>query len=167
MKLKPYLPVFICLFLMLLYACSYTDNLKTNWDHWVETPIGDSHYFVSLPANYVIKETKDKYYAVYFFNSKDTSQIAPFYGGFHFSLYSSSLFPNDSNWIKSKITNTFLGRKTEWIIYHFNEEYEIQTIVENEDKETLFKNIHIFGYASSLSNLSQLIHVFSTIKYKE
>lgn len=167
MKLKPYLPVFICLFLMLLYACSYTNNLKTNWDHWVESPIGDSHYFVSLPANYVIKETKDNYYAIYFFNSKDTNQIAPFYGGFYFSAYSASLIPNNLNREESKITNTFLDQKTEWTIYHFKEEYEIQTIVDNKDKESLLKKIHVFGYVSSLSYLPQLIHVFSTVKYKE
>jgi len=77
------------LVVIVLSACTNPKKASKNQndkDDLAEKQIGAGNYYISLPKNYTIKETKGPDFSVYYFRLNDTTRNA-LSGGIYFGNY--------------------------------------------------------------------------------
>ena len=122
-------------------------------------------YTISIPSDYSIDELDAEDFVVYYIVPTDTTVQSTFSGGIYLGNHPSS-FECDSC-EKKTIENTILGEKVEWTIYKCNTTYSTQTLIESGSRERWCKYIHLFGEATSESELEKLFAVFKTFSKSE
>ena len=103
MKKHKQLTYIFFIILFLLTSCSGTYHKKAKGisieDKFItelkENQIGRSDYYISIPANYSIKETIGPDFSVYYFFPKDTNIKATFSGGLYFGNHPNKFEPDN------------------------------------------------------------------------
>lgn len=139
---------------------SFLKNLKEN-------RLGNTSYYISLPDDYILKESIGPDFNVYYFYSSDTTNKKAFSGGIYFGGYPSEFKADADSYKTEKISGKLLDRKINWTVFNCNEKYIIQTVIEQEPSQGYIEKIHVFGYCVSKKEADKLFGVFSTFESKK
>ena len=120
---------------------------------------------ISIPPDYIIDELDAEDFVVYYIVPADTTVQPTFSGGIYLGNHPSS-FEYDSC-EKKTIENTIFGEKAEWTIYKCDTIYLTEALIESRSRERWCKYIHLFGEATSESELEKLFAVFKTFSKSE
>jgi hypothetical protein len=158
----------IIIFTMLLCGCyqsAHNDKKDSPFKKTLlQKKVNGINFFISLPANYVIKEHRVPDFSVYYFHPTDTSIKNPLRGGFYLGNSPGESGPENDSCKEEKITSLFLEKDMEWTVYNCNNTYKIQLITKSESGYNWAVFIHAFGNASSKVELNNLLEVFSTLR---
>jgi hypothetical protein len=130
----------------------------------VETPIGNTHFTISLPAGYSLNSQKGPDFVVYFFAPSDTTNTKAYSGGMYFGNFPQLFGPPHPMCETAVKKNQILGNTSDWTVFSCDSIYSAQTIIMSNSKEDWNKQIHAFGKAPNEEDLGKLISVFSTLK---
>lgn len=143
-----------------------TNTEKTSKIILTEQPIGESGYVLSIPAEYTISTTNGADFSVYYFSPTDTTVINKLSGGIYFGNFPNE-FERDNDSCKTEILKgKILDIMQDWTVYNCQEDYSIQTIVENNKREEWNQRVHAFGHAKSKEELQTILEIYSTLKKK-
>lgn len=132
----------------------------------IETQLGETKYYVSIPEDYTLEGNDVSDFAVYYFYPADTLIAKTYSGGFYFGNHPSLMEQNDS--CSTRISKMkMLNQQAEWTIYTCPDEYFMQTLIDSESGEDWNQTIHAFGEARSKEELKKLERIFSSLKMKE
>ena len=128
--------------------------------------IDSTDYRISLPVNYIIKESRGPDFTVYYFHSADTADRKSFSGGFYLGNWPSrSAFVN-SDCKEEQINSYLLGENKEWTLYRCGNIYKVQIITDSKSGQDWSQFIQAFGMAATRSDLDKLLEIFSTLTTK-
>jgi hypothetical protein len=128
----------------------------------IKKQVPGTNYFISLPANYIIKKSNGPDFSVYYFYSADTTNHTSFLGGFYLGN-SPGAFATDSC-KQSQLKSYLLGAQQDWTLYNCNNRYIIQIITNSRSKYDWARFIHAFGSCKSMAELNKLFDVYSTLE---
>jgi hypothetical protein len=169
MKKKPFMKnYFILLFticLFTIFACERKQSKKTIdtfKSTLIEKQLPNTKFFISIPADYFIREQEGPDFSLYYFLPTDTLKPSKYSGGLYLG-YAPSEFQPDS--CKAYIQKSvILKSNREWTINNCKEGYTIQTIV-SDNKDSGLK-IHAFGNSKNKEDINKVLKIFSTLKHK-
>ena len=142
-------------------SCNELDNLVEKQILTGEYAI-DYECTISIPSDYTINEWGGEDFVVYYITPVDTAQ-STFTGGIYFGNYPTPFeYDKDDSCKKTTREDKIAGENITWTIYHCGAKYSIQALVKSKSKESWCKNIHLFGTATSKSELEKLFLVFKT-----
>ena len=157
---------------MFFYSCNDAYNKKVDnhktvnslRSNLIEKQIGKSNFYISLPPEYSIRQTKGPDFSVYYFTPTDTAIKANFAGGLYFGNFP-HVFEPDGDSCKITITNgNVLGKTASWTVYNCNSDYTIQTIIDSKSGEEWSQKIHVFGSAKSDINMKKIFYIYTTLR---
>jgi hypothetical protein len=152
----------LCL-LSLFYSCknvNHKDEVNNGFiDSLNEKRIGQTNYWIFVPADFEIKENEGPDFSVFYF--VDTTAKSGFSGGMYFGNYPSRFPPKNDSCKIEVINSEILGENSDWSLYECNGEYSVQTIVDSKSKGWN-NQIHVFGHTSSRSDVYRILKIYST-----
>lgn len=133
----------------------------------VESRLGGTQYYISLPKDYKLEESQGTDFTVYYFQPSDTTVKKFFAGGIYFGAYPSEFKPVDNTCTTEKLSGKLLDIETEWTLHSCNDSYQIQSVVEKAPDLGYIEKVHAFGHGYSRKEINKLLSVFSTLKEKK
>jgi hypothetical protein len=154
--------------MIILFSCTNNINHYDNKfaKEISEKHIGKTKFFISLPKNYSLKETKGPDFIVYYFQSIDSTDTKSFYGGLYFGNQPSLFPPQNDSCVIQNMKSKILHFEKEWTCFVCDNIYAIQTLIENKDDNRWGQYIHAFGSCKSKTDLDKLLLIFETLKVK-
>lgn len=128
MKTSTYLIIIFLWTFLFITGCGATDNKKTDnvsvdstfVKGLVETQIGKSDYYISIPKEYSINETEGPDFSTYYFSPTDTTSKANFLGGFYFGNHPGKFDPDNDSCKTENFKSKILNDNADWTIYNCN-----------------------------------------------
>ncbi|WP_108807448.1 hypothetical protein [Aquimarina spinulae] len=160
---------------VLLYSCNKKESKsKPNSDpvidlfkkNLIETKIGGSNLYISLPTNYKIEENLGPDFKVYHFKHIDTNSVQNLSGGFYLGYHPSEFAPDNDDCKTEFSESEVFNKQRKWRIYDCNGEFSMQSIIINESNEIWNEKIHAFGNATTKNDLDKLMKIYSTLNKK-
>ncbi|MFK7812398.1 MAG: hypothetical protein AB8B59_07880 [Maribacter sp.] len=164
----------ILLFSLFLLSCNYapptkSDSVEKNDSfkkELIETRLGKSNLYVSLPKNYKIEENIGSDFEVYYFTPIDTNKVQSLSGGLYLGNHPSEFEPSNDSCKTDFMTNQVFSKQRKWKIYDCKGEFLLQTIINNKRGEDWNQKIHIFGNTKSKEDLNNLVDIYSSLNHK-
>ena len=130
----------------------------------------DTDFYISIPPDFNMNRVEGSDFVIYYFNPVDTVSTDTFSFGLYFGNYPSNFKQIVQNCNKEAFDAFFLTKVCKWDIYNCNDNYLIQTIIENEninvDKEFIImrsdEKIHAFGNSKKKEDINFILEIFST-----
>ena len=141
---------------------SEIDSFKTEL---IEKQIGNSDFYISIPTNFVIKESRGPDFSVYYFNLSDTMIKPTYVCGIYFGNWPSK-FKWDSCTVETS-KGKILDNNVDWTIYNCKEGYSVQTITDNKNNDHWNQKIHAFGNGATRKEMEKVMCIFSTMRKKQ
>jgi len=141
-----------------------TDTFKSGL---VERQVAKSDFYISIPADYSIKETNGPDFSVYYFSPTDTTIKGNFAGGLYFGNFPSEFEKDNDSCKTTTLKSTILNTNADWTVYNCSNNYTLQTIIDSKSGEDWNEKIHAFGHAKSEDNLHKVLDIYSTLKQKK
>jgi len=132
----------------------------------VQRKIKGTTYYLSLPANYIIKENTEIDFSVYYFYSSDTTDKKSFRGGFYLGNAPNGFGRDYDSCKVEKLHSPFLGMDKVWTVYNCNGHFSAQIITDSKSGMDWARYIHAFGKADSKTEINKLLEVYSTLTKK-
>lgn len=160
----------ICLVLFLFAAggCSKTANTidPPRIEGLTETQIEHTNLSISLPAGYVISESRQEDFSIFRFAPRDTTVAKPLIGGFYMGNHPGTFEPeNDQCSTDSRESDVF-GSSEEWTVFKCTDKHSIQVTIDNPNAEKWNEYLHLFGTAYTQQDMDRLLQIFSTLRSK-
>lgn len=165
-----FLPVLLVIFLL---SCNNSDpksGVAENHDPFSqslsETQIGKGNFYISIPADYFIRETEGPDFFVYYIAPKDTTIRPSYYGGIYFGNHPNNFEADNTGCKTESIDGNLFGNPIKWTSINCEGDYTIQTIADNKGHDDWNEKIHLFGGAESKEELKKVLAIFETLKKK-
>ena len=136
-------------------------------EHLVQKRIGNTSFYISLPANYIIEGTQGEDFDVYYFYPSDSTVKVHFSGGMYFGNFPHAFDPQNKKCQIGQSKSTVLQSNAQWLIYSCAGEYTIQTTVKSGSKQGWNSFVHAFGKGPSKLERDKLFEVYTTLKLKQ
>jgi len=166
MRISLFLNLALMLFVLLSYEQGPAKSkVKKSLFHeqLVKKRIGNTSFYISLPANYIIKGSQIVDFDVYYFYPSDSTDKVHFSGGMYFGNSPHNFDPQNSKCHVGKLKSNILKSDAPWVIYNCAGEYTIQTIVESGSKQGWNSLVHAFGKGPSKLERDKLFEVYATL----
>lgn len=163
---------YLTLIISIQSSCTYNEtkdnsnNAKVSNIALTEKPIGESGYVLSIPNDYSITTSNGPDFSVYYFSPTDTTAINKLSGGLYFGNYPSKFEADNDSCKTETLEGKILDNSQNWTVYNCQEDYSIQTIVENKKGEGWNQKVHAFGHAKNKDELQIILEIYSTLKKK-
>lgn len=136
----------------------------------IRQTLTDTTFYISLPPDFCIKRVEGSDFVVYYFNPADTTHRDTFSFGLYIGNFPSGFKQSDEHCNKEVLIGNLLAKPCKWGIYHCNDHYFIETIIENGDINTgeewpilrSDEKIHAFGNSKKKEDLDTILEIFST-----
>lgn len=166
--MKAFLKTFLSYILIagLLSACQNNNHpaVRSAFQRGlVQKKIKGTYYYLSVPANYVIKENQGPDFSVYYFYSSDTTDKKSFRGGFYLGNAPGGFAIDYDSCKVEKLYSLILGDNKPWTVYNCDGNYSIQIITASKSGMEWGQLIHAFGKAGSRVEINKLLEVYSTL----
>lgn len=138
--------------------------------HWPERQLGESRFYVALPAAYALTAVNAPTFVTYNFAPADTLAAAAFTGGICFNYY---LLPgrdatSDVGCPSRRWPVTMLGQPAILRLQHCHGRYVLTGLVERPALgQGPRERLYVFGEAKSRAGLRQLTTVFASLRRKK
>lgn len=167
--------LFVFSALLVFVSCSNnvnTDSVSETKDNVVKTPlietqIGKSGYFISIPANYTIVESEGPDFYVYYIQTADSTDTVSFSAGMYFGNHPGKFGPANDSCIADVIDGNILESNAEWTVYNCKGAYSVQAIADSKSGEGWNSLVHAFGNGSSESDVHEVVDIFATLRKKQ
>jgi hypothetical protein len=133
----------------------------------VQKRIANTNFYISLPANYIVKGSQGVDFDVYYFYPSDSTDKAHFSGGMYFGNSPHFFDPQNSKCHVWKVKSNILKSNAQWVIYNCAGEYTVRTTVESGSKQGWNSLVHAFGKGPSKLERDKLFEVYETLKLKQ
>jgi hypothetical protein len=135
-------------------------------DSLIEKQISHSHYYISLPPGYNLKEHDGPDFTVYYITTQNHILKEQFSEGLYFGNFP-GMFPKSDSCQAKTIKGAILGKVEQWSVYDCAGNYFLQVVAQSQSGEEWCSIVHAFGEANSKMNMYRLLEIFSTLKRKK
>lgn len=158
---------------LLLAACDQAPPVvghPATTRYWPERQLGESSFYVTLPAAYAVTAVSAPTFVTYNFAPADTLAEGAFTGGICFNCYplSGGSVGPDTGCTSRRWPATVLGQPAALLMRNCNGRYLLTGLV---DSPALGRGPHeqlyVFGEAKSLAGLHQLTTAFASLRRKK
>lgn len=134
----------------------------------INQQLADTDFYISIPSDFNVRRVEGSDFVVYYFNP--ATHIDTFSFGLYIGNFPSGFKQPDEYCIKEMLEGNLQTKICKWDIYSCNDEYFIETIVENgdinADKELVIlrsdEKIHAFGNSKKRDGINFILEIFST-----
>lgn len=154
----------VCLIIILGKPGSHIVHAETKL---IRQKLTDTNFYISIPPDFNVSRVEGADFVVYYFTPEDTTHIDTFSFGLYIGNFPSGFKQPDEYCNKEILEGNLLTKVCKWDIYSCNDDYFIETVVENTDKELLIlrsdEKIRAFGSSSKREDLDFIMKIFSTL----
>lgn len=129
-----------------------------------EKQIGESGFYISIPADYSITTSNGPDFSVYYFSPTDTTVKNKLSGGLYFGNFPHEFEADNVSCKIETLKGNILDRLQDWTVYNCQGDYSIQTIADNKKSEGWNQRIHAFGQAYNKDDLHTILGIYSTLR---
>ncbi len=151
-----------------LFGIACTPNLdKAYIKSLKSTLLPDTQLEISIPDKYIIQKNMGPDYDIFYILPMDTNKKELLTAGIYLGNHPSNFGKSKSSCKESKRKTTIFGDENEWNVYHCNETYFIEMVLQNKYSSGGDEFLHLFGNANNKEDMEHLIAIFSTLNWSK
>jgi hypothetical protein len=141
-------------------------DLSTFKKSLVESRIGNTNYYISLPYGYKIRESHENgFNTVYFFQPPDSTKNPIVNGGIYIGEYPKVIPPTSDSCIVLRRDRDILHRHVIWLAFKCDGNIIMQSIFSDSENSEIPK-LNPFATVKKNDDIEKIFYLFSTMRKK-